>query len=109
MLCHPPIEDDMVALGDDITPTHYLLYRNYPNPSTTIDYDLTKGCSVDLAIFDVMDRRVRTLVFGNQKSGFKSVVWDAKNDFGQPVSTGLYFYTLNTTEGVFTQKMLLLK
>ena len=89
-----------------------MLYRNYPNPfnpSTTIDYDLTKGCSVDLAIFDLMGRRVRTLVFGNQKSGFKSVVWDATNDFGQPVSTGLYFYTLNTTEGVFTQKMLLLK
>jgi hypothetical protein len=107
-----PIEDDMVALGDEITPSDFALYQNYPNPfnpTTTIDYDLTQSGAVDLAIYDLMGHRVRTLVYGNQKSGFKTIVWDATNDFGQPVSAGMYFYTLNTTEGVLTQKMLLLK
>lgn len=107
-----PIEEDMVALGDEITPGDFSLYQNYPNPfnpTTSIEYDLTKSGSVDLAIYDLMGHRVRTLVFGNQKSGFKTVVWDATNDFGQAVSAGMYFYTLNTSEGSLTQKMLLIK
>ena len=107
-----PFEDDMVAVGDEIFPSEFNLYQNFPNPFnpiTTIEYELTKSGLVDLAIYDLLGHRVRTLVFGNQRSGFKTIVWDATNDFGQPVSAGMYFYTLNTTEGVFTQKMLLLK
>ena len=107
-----PIEDDMVALGSEITPTEFALYQNYPNPfnpTTTIDYDLTRGGSIDLTIFDLMGRRIRTLVHGNQKPGFKSVIWDATDDFARPVSAGLYFYKLETLHRSFTKKMLLLK
>lgn len=107
-----PIEEDMVSLDDNLTPSEFALYQNFPNPfnpTTTIEYDLVSSGRVDLAIYDVMGKRVRTLVFGNQRLGFKSVVWDATNDFGQPVSAGLYFYTLKTKTGSLTQKMLLLK
>jgi len=107
-----PIEDDMVALDDDLTPSEFALYQNFPNPfnpTTTIEYDLVSSGRVDLAIYDVLGKRIRTLVFGNQRAGFKSLVWDATNDFGQPVSAGLYFYTLKTKAGTITQKMLLLK
>jgi len=107
-----PIEDDMVALGSEITPTEFALYQNYPNPfnsTTTIDYDLTRGGSIDLTIFDLMGRRIRTLVYGNQKPGFKSVIWNATDDFARPVSAGLYFYKLETLHTSFTKKMLLLK
>jgi endonuclease I len=101
-----------LGLTSNLTPEKFILYQPYPNPfnpTTTIEYDLPNSGRVDLAIYDVLGKRIHTLVFGNQQAGFKSVVWDATNDFGQPVSAGLYFYTLKTKAGTITQKMLLLK
>lgn len=107
-----PIEEDWVSVDGDLTPTEFVLYQNFPNPfnpATTIEYDLASSGHVDLAIYNVMGKRIRTLVLGNQRAGFKSVQWNSDNDLGHPVSAGLYFYTLRTTEGFLTKKMLLLK
>jgi len=101
-----------LGLNSNLTPEKLILYQPYPNPfnpTTIIEYDLPNSGRVDLAIYDLLGKRIRTLVFGNQRAGFKSVVWDATNDFGQPVSAGFYFYTLKTKAGTITQKMLLLK
>ena len=110
-----PVEPDngWVALDDDMMiPGEFALYNNYPNPfnpTTTIDYDLSKGGPVDLAIYDVLGHRVRTLVHGHQDPGFRSVSWDATSDLGLSVPGGLYFYQLKTNEGTQTRKMLILK
>ena len=113
MALDTPFEPDGV-LGSDIeaVPASFALYDNYPNPfnpTTTIDYDLSKGGPVDLAIYDVLGHRVRTLVHGHQDPGFRSVSWDATNDIGLSVPGGLYFYQLKTNEGTQTRKMLILK
>ena len=113
MALDTPFEPDGV-LGSDIeaVPASFALYDNYPNPfnpTTTIDYDLSIGGPVDLAIYDVLGHRVRTLVHGQQDPGFRSVSWDATNDLGLSVPGGLYFYQLKTNEGTQTRKMLILK
>jgi flagellar hook assembly protein FlgD len=56
-----------------------------------------------------MGREVRTLVKNQQSAGYKSVVWDATNDLGQPVSAGMYLYRIFSEEFVQVKKMVLLK
>jgi hypothetical protein len=107
-----PIEGDMLALGDELIPSEFSLYQNYPNPFnpvTSIDYNLSQDGRVELAIFDLAGKKIRTLVRDVQSAGLKTIEWDASNDFGQPVSAGLYIYQLKTSQGTFSKKMLLLK
>jgi len=107
-----PIDNDMLALDDEFILIEISLYQNYPNPfnpSTNIDFDLSQNGQVELAIFDLMGKRSRTLVFGFEKARFKSVVWDATNDFGQRVSSGMYFYWISAGSFHQVKKMILLK
>jgi flagellar hook assembly protein FlgD len=64
---------------------------------------------VNIFIYDLLGREVRTLVNTAQDAGFKSVIWDATNDFGKPVSAGVYLYKIQAGEFVQTRKMVLLK
>ncbi len=64
---------------------------------------------VNIFIYDLLGREVRTLVNTTQDAGFKSVIWDATNDFGKPVSAGVYLYKIQAGEFVQTRKMVLLK
>jgi flagellar hook assembly protein FlgD len=57
----------------------------------------------------MIGREVRTLVNTTQDAGFKSVIWDATNNQGKPVSAGVYLYQIQTGEFVQTKKMVLLK
>lgn len=103
----------VVALVDDlIHPKYYSLHQNYPNPFnpvTTIQYDLPQRSAVQITIYDLLGRKVTTLVSENQDAGYKSVIWDATNDKGQPVSAGMYFYRLQAGDYTETNKMLYLK
>jgi hypothetical protein len=97
---------------DDLPAIAFALRQNYPNPfnpSTTIEYSLAKTGPVDIAIFDVNGRKVRTLAGGIERQGTHKAVWNGKNDRGMPVASGVYFYRL--TAGEFTQirKMILLR
>ena len=88
-------------------PREYSLYQNYPNPFnpiTTIRYELPKRSEVQIMIYDLLGRRVTTLVSENQDAGYKSIQWDASN-----VSSGMYFYQIRAGEFVQTRKMVLLK
>ena len=88
------------------------LYPNYPNPFnpvTTLRYDLPENSYVNVTVYDILGRQVRTLVKTTQEAGFKSVIWDATNDFGKPVSAGVYLYQIQAGEFVQTKKMVLLK
>lgn len=93
-------------------PSQFQLLQNYPNPftpETTIKYTLPKSTLVKLVIYDMLGREVKTLVNELQQQGVKSVVWDGKNNHGQPLPNGLYLYRI-VAEG-FTQssKSILLK
>ena len=88
------------------------LFQNYPNPfnpTTTLKYDLPEDALVNITIYDMMGRVVKTMVNSQQNAGFKSVRWNATNDKGQPVSAGLYLYTIQAGEFRQTKKMVLLK
>ncbi len=60
-------------------------------------------------VYDMMGRIVKTLVNSSQTAGFKSIQWNATNDRNEPVSAGLYLYTIQAGEFRQTKKMVLLK
>jgi len=64
---------------------------------------------VNIIIYDLLGRQVRTLINQTQDAGFKSVIWNATNDYGKPVSAGVYLYKIQAGEFVQTKKMVLLK
>ncbi|MFN0157535.1 MAG: T9SS type A sorting domain-containing protein [Bacteroidota bacterium] len=88
------------------------LYQNYPNPFnpvTTIRYGLVSRSSVELHIFNILGQRVRTLVNGEMEPGSHVTQWDARNEFGRMVASGVYFYHLKVKDFVQTRKMMLLR
>jgi len=90
------------------------LSQNYPNPfnpTTTIRYLVPDGGvqRVRLVVYDVRGARVRTLVDREQRGGSYAVEWDGRNDQGQAVGSGVYFYRLVERNYTQTRKMLLLK
>jgi hypothetical protein len=96
----------------DVIPLKYLLHQNYPNPFnpvTTLRYDLSEDGLVKITIYDMMGRVVKTLVNGSQTAGYRMIQWNATNNTGQPVSAGLYLYTIEAGQFMKTKKMVLLK
>jgi len=93
-------------------PSQYALHQNYPNPFnpvTTISYDLPENGLVNITIYDMLGRQVKTLKNQTQDAGYRSIVWDATNDYGKPVSAGIYLYQIQAGEYMQTKKMVLLK
>ena len=64
---------------------------------------------VNITIYDMMGRRIKTLVNGPKSAGYRSVIWDATNDYGKPVSAGIYLYQIQVGEFTQLKKMILLK
>ena len=92
--------------------TDFYLNQNYPNPFnpvTTLSYSLPKDESVNITIYDIMGRPVKTIQNSFQTKGFKFVQWDAKNDSNEPVSAGLYLYTIQAGKFRQTKKMVFMK
>ena len=93
-------------------PSEFALSQNYPNPfnpTTKIEFTLAKSGFVTLQIYDILGRKVRTLVSEHLSSGYKSVLWDGKNDDEKDVASGVYFYQLKVGDLSQPKKMLLLK
>ena len=108
------IENSLKAIEDieKIIPNAFTLYQNSPNPFnpiTSLPYDLPENRLVNITVYDMMGRIVKTLVNGSQTAGFKSVQWNATNDRNESVSAGLYLYTIQAGEFRQTRKMVLLK
>ena len=100
-------EEDLTQL-----PKQFSVSQNYPNPfnpTTTLEYTLPENMAVQITIFDNLGRVVKNLFNGNQGSGNKKVVWDATDNHGQPVSAGVYLYSIVAGENRQTKKMILLK
>ena len=94
-------------------PEAFSLANNYPNPfnpATTIKYALPQAADVELTVYNVVGQPVRTLVAEHQSAGRYVVEWDATNDNGHSLSSGMYFYRLEAGgEFLEVKKMLLLK
>ena len=103
---------EQVSIIDETLPITYNLYNAYPNPfnpTTTLHYDLPEDNKVNITIHDMMGRVVNNLVSSQQNAGYKSIQWNATNNAGQPVSAGLYLYTIEAGEFRQTREMVLLK
>lgn len=101
------------AVNDTPAPDNYALHANVPNPfnpTTTISYDVRRGGGdVNIAIFDVSGRLVRTLVHEHRAAGRYTAQWDGHDDAGRPVASGVYFYRMSAGSFNETRKMVLLK
>lgn len=100
-----------VAATEDL-PTAYALEQNYPNPfnpTTTINFALPKAGKVDVTVYNLLGQQVNNLVTGDMPAGVHSVVWDGRNQDGQSVSSGIYFYKITAGDFSQTKKMMMLK
>ena len=105
----------IVSLPDDDNtyhPDRVTLEQNYPNPfnpSTTIRYYLPVLNFVNLKIFNLLGQEVSQLVNTAQSAGYHQVMWNGKDNRGQSVSSGIYFYRLQTDRHIITKRMILLR
>ena len=108
---------NLQKLLESLIPEKTALLTNYPNPfnpDTWIPYHLSKSAEVTLTIYAANGAVVRTLSLGQQNAGMYQVQsraahWDGKNENGESVASGIYFYTLTAGNFTATRKMLILK
>lgn len=101
----------------DVRPKETVLGQNFPNPfnpETWIPYQLNQESNVMIQIYNVSGHTVRTLNLGHQSTGSymtnaTAAYWDGKNDAGEAVSSGIYFYSLKTANFTATRRMVILK
>jgi flagellar hook assembly protein FlgD len=110
MICPKPVavEDEESSL----TPKDFELHQNYPNPfnnETIIKFNLRKPAEVSLTIYNILGQKVRTLVEGRSNAGSQTLSWDGKDDKGNDLSSGIYFYRLKAGELTETKRLVLLK
>jgi hypothetical protein len=104
--------NEILSIQSETVPLLYTLYQNYPNPFnpvTSLRYNLPEDGLVNITIYNMMGRKVKTLVNSSQTAGYKSIRWNATNNRNEPVSTGLYLYTIQAGKFRQTRKMVLLK
>ena len=93
-------------------PSGYSLLQNYPNPFnpvTKLRYDLPENSHVNITIYDMLGRAVKTMVNQHQNAGHRSIIWDGTNDYDNTVSTGIYLYQIQAGAYTRTKKMVFLK
>lgn len=106
-LCAPLAVENMPGI-----PTEYTLDQNYPNPfnpSTAINFSIAQNGAVKLTVYNVLGQEVRTLVNSVRNTGNYRVEWDATNNNGEKVNSGLYIYRLEAGNKMLTNKMVLMK
>ena len=104
--------EELNTENNNASPELFTLHQNYPNPFnpvTNLDYNLPENAMVNLTVFDMMGKVVIILVNGQQSAGYKTLQWNATNNSAQPISAGLYFYTIQAGEFSQTRKMILLQ
>ena len=104
-----------VSIDNDVDglPLEFTLHQNYPNPfnpTTTLSFAIPMDSKVDLVVYNLLGQEV-TRIFDHKlmRAGAHEIVWDGKDNFGNPVGTGLYVYRLNAADKSAVQKMMLLK
>ncbi|OUX34882.1 MAG: hypothetical protein CBE24_00465 [bacterium TMED264] len=105
---------DVAAIDDYdvIFPNEVIIHNAYPNPFnpvTYLRYDLPQNEMIKITIYDMMGRIVKTLVNSFQTAGYKTIQWNATDNKNEPISAGLYLYTIQAGEFRQTKKIVLLK
>jgi hypothetical protein len=106
------VDDDHDLLNVAETPNEFSLFQNYPNPfnpTTKITFDLPQAGFVEITIFNTMGHKVRTLYQNLTPPGRHSVAWDATDDSGSRVASGIYLYKIKVDNFESFRKMLLMK
>ena len=109
--------ESLERLLASLIPEETALLRNYPNPfnpETWIPYQLAESAEVTLTIYDINGQLVRRLALGHQPAGMyqsrsRAAYWDGRNQLGESVASGLYFYTLTADDFTATRRMMILK
>ncbi len=93
-------------------PIKFKLIRNFPNPfnpSTTIPIELPEESYVEVVIYNILGEKIVVLSKGVKPPGYHNIHWNGKNQFGKPVSSGIYFVSVHFGQKIYHQKMMLLK
>lgn len=104
----PPVS----AVKETPLPHSFVLHQNYPNPfnpSTTIRFDLPADADASLVIYDLLGRKVAELVNGGVVRGAHEIIWDATDEAGNRVPSGIYFVQLTTAGRSIVRKAVLLR
>jgi len=102
----------LLALDGIGLPEVFALHNNYPNPFnpvTNISYDIPEVAQVTLEIYNVSGQKVRTLAKGQHEPGRYRIQWNATNDYGYPLSSGMYIYRIHAGDFVSVKKLILMK
>ena len=104
---------DILKLEDEVIPSHFMLQTPFPNPfnpDVNVNFSIAKPCRVDLRIYDLKGKIVKNITDKTFNPGNYNTVWDAKDNLGNQVSTGVYYLKLSA-QGHYqkTEKVLFLK
>jgi hypothetical protein len=106
------VPNKVTDLNAPVLPEEYSLSQNYPNPfnpTTQIEFAMPRSGRALLEVYDIMGRRVVTLVDEDLEAGEKQVQWDGRDRYGDEVASGIYLYRLQVNDFAQTKKMVLLK
>lgn len=95
-----------------LLPENFVLLQNYPNPfnpNTTIRFAVPEKAKVQVAVFNILGQKVKTLINSSIEAGFYTVSWDGTDAANKTVASGVYFYSLVTGNQAMTKKMVLIK
>ena len=104
------IEDETPQTDD--TAAAFSLYQNFPNPftqQTVISYQLPVPSQVSLQVYNIAGQLVKTLATGDRPLGAHEVAWNGKNEAGEPVGSGIYFYRLETQGHAQIKRLVLIR
>ncbi len=90
----------------------YTLEQNHPNPfnpTTSITFDVPEAAEAKLTIYNMMGKRIRTLFHGQATAGQHQVVWNAANEQGVKVASGVYIYKLEANNFQAMKRLILMK
>ena len=99
-------------MKQETMPLNFALGQNYPNPfnpQTHIRFTIDKKMQVSLKVFDALGREVRLILNETLSPGEHNVTWDGKNNRGEKMSSGIYFYRLIAGKNSIVRKMVLLQ
>lgn len=98
--------------GEPEIPFVFAVKQNYPNPfnpRTTISFTLDQPGYTRLTVYNILGQRLTTLLSEEMAAGEHVVIWDGRSEAGEPVSSGVYFYAIQTAEHFETKKMTVLR
>jgi hypothetical protein len=98
--------------GFEVTPSAFALDGNYPNPfrtQTTLQFDLPEPVDVTLSVYDVMGRRVATLVDQSMPAGSHDIAWQGRGQDGQALASGVYFVRLTAGDRTATRRLTIVR